>query len=81
MGGHYFVKNESNNCGSNKPLCNSCVWTIIFEVFDEENATMLKFSTVFQKSCKVFCAKPKEVNPVKLRFSITNKVFRWHRNI
>ena len=28
---------------------------------------------VFRKSCKVFCAKPKEVDPIKLNFSMTNK--------
>ena len=32
-------------------------------------------NTVFGKSLIVFCAKPKEVNPIKLRFSMTNKCY------
>ena len=34
-----------------------------------------EFSTVFRKSCIVFCAKMKEVNPMKFNFSITNICF------
>ena len=34
-----------------------------------------EFNTVFQKSCIIACAKPKEVNPIKLSFSKTNKCF------
>ena len=33
------------------------------------------FNTVFRKLCYVFCAKPKEVDPIKLNFSMTNKCF------
>ena len=32
-------------------------------------------NTVYGKSRNVFCAKPKEVNPIKL---YDKKVFRWH---
>ena len=30
------------------------------------------FNTVFWKSCKIFFAKPKEVDPVNLNVSMTN---------
>ena len=33
-----------------------------------------EFNALFQKSCIVFCAKPKEVDPIKLNFSVTNSV-------
>ena len=33
------------------------------------------FNTVFWKLCIVFCAKPKEVDPIKLNFDMTNKCF------
>ena len=33
------------------------------------------FNTVFLKSCKVFCAKPKEAGPINLNFCLTNKRF------
>ena len=46
---------------------------LIFLAFVEENAT--EFNTVFRKSCISFCAKPKEVNPIKLNFTMTNKYF------
>ena len=32
-------------------------------------------NTVFRKSCNVFCAKLKEVQPIKLNFCTTNKCF------
>ena len=32
-----------------------------------------EFNMVFRKSCIVFCAKPKEVNPIKLKLIMKNK--------
>ena len=38
----------------------------VFVAFIEDNASHYEFNTVFRKSCIVFCAKPKEVDPIKL---------------
>ena len=43
---------------------------INFVAFVEDNATM-SLIRYFEKSCIVFCAKPKEVDPIKLNFCIT----------
>ena len=40
-----------------------------------------EFNMVFRKSCNVFCAKPKEVDPIKLGFSVTNKCFDTNQYI
>ena len=36
-----------------------------------------EFNTVFRKSCNVLCAKPKEVDPIKLNFSMKTKCFKY----
>ena len=40
-----------------------------------------EFNTVFRKSCNIFCAKPKEVDPIKVNFSMTNTCFDTTQNI
>ena len=34
-----------------------------------------EFNTVFCEACIVFCAKPKEIDPIRLNFYRTNKYF------
>ena len=42
--------------------------------FVEDNATMNSIP-YFENSCKIFCAKPKEVDSINLNFCMTNKRF------
>ena len=66
----------------NKRLSNRVISDLILEflfvAFLEDNATMTLiryFEKKKKKSCIVFCAKPKEVDPIKLNFSMTIKCF------
>ena len=42
-----------------------CLLVKVFVAFVEDNATMSSLR-YFEKSCIIFCAKPKDVDPIKL---------------
>ena len=44
----------------------------VIVTFVEDNATMISI-LYFEKSCKAFCEKPKEVDPINLNFCTTNR--------
>ena len=49
---------------------------LVFVAFVKDNATKSSIPFIFFfKSCKIFCAKPKEVDPSNLNFCLTNKCF------
>ena len=59
-------------CRSHQPLPSNMA---VYEAYVEDKQCHYECNTVFRKSCNVFCAKQKEVNPIKLYFCVINKRF------